>query len=172
MKYLRRFNEAEVVEDYRNSKEIVKEYNSKKSTLESIFAKKDYTISEIESDIISKVFGGKKNNQNPLLLRYSNILKMERSLNIITGETIDDGKRKESIKKEIRDLKNQSVKFPESVDYYDDEISKLEDSIKKIDTRISDRSKEFGEIQIKFQEEKRKFDQMVIDYSKRSKDLY
>jgi chromosome segregation ATPase len=169
MKYLKKFNEAN---DYKNSKLILDEFNSKKSILESIFDKKDYTISQIDADILTKVFGGKKENQNPLLSRYSNILKMKRRLDLIDGETIEDGERKKSIKKSIQDLKNQSVRYPESVDHYDIEISKLEDSIKSIDERVSDRSQELLDIQKSIHEEELEFKDMISDYSDTIKDLY
>lgn len=169
MRYLRRFNE-DLSDEYKNVEILLKEFNSKKSALESIFDNSDeMTISEIESQILSKVFGGKESNQNPLLSRYSAILKIKRNINLIEEESNGDHKRKEEIKNDIRSLKTQSVKYPESTDYYEGEISKLEDSIKEIDSRVSSRSKEISEIQVELGEEESGFKEMMDKYSKSDK---
>ncbi len=164
MRHLIKFNEY-ASEDYQNTKDMISEFKSKKGTLEAIFSK-NITILEIESQILTKVFGNNKENQNPLLIKYSNILKMKRNLDLINEETVEDGKRKSTLRTNIQKLKSQLIKYPESVDYYDQEISKIEDSIKKIDKRVSDRTKEISNIQSHLSEEDVEFKKMIGDYSK------
>lgn len=162
--YIYKFNEY-ASENYQSTKDMISEFKSKKGTLESIFSK-DLTILEIDSQILTKVFGNDKKNQNPILIKYSNILKIRRKLDLIDNETIEDGKRKSDLKLNIHKLRNQSMEFPESVDYYDQEISKIEDSIKKIDKRVSDRVKEVSRIQTTLSRENVDFKKMIAEYSK------
>ena len=166
MRYIKRFNEA-VLEDpkYKNSKSMVDEYNAKKSILDSIYSKDGITNSQIESEVLVKVFSGKKESQNPILAKYSNLLKMERRLRMIEGESQDDVETKQSMLSNIQNLKSQSIKYPDSTDHYDREIAKSQDSIKKIDIRSSDRSKEVSDIQKILQKQRIEFKNMIKDYS-------
>ncbi len=164
MKYLRRFNED--VSDYKDTSSVLKEFNTKRGILESIFRSKSISDSEIESQILSKVFDGEDGNQNPLLSRYSTILKIKRHIDLIEEESSGDQKRMDQLKKDISDLKSRSISYPESVDYYETEISKAKGSILEIESRVSERSKKISEIQSKLDKEESEFKDMVNEFSK------
>ena len=147
-----------------DSKLMVSEFNSKKGMIESIFSQKNLTSSQIDSNILTKVYGGDKNKQNPLIDKYVSVLKIERNLIKIENESSSDDKRKSDLKKNIQDLKNQSVDYPESLDYYSVEISKIEDSLKNIEKRVSERSKNLSELKKELDDSNQEFDEMMNKY--------
>lgn len=173
MRYLKKFNEAdEKPSEFKDADFYLREFNGKKSTMDSIYSNDDRTDAQIESDILNKVFGGKKESTNPLLSRYSNILKMNRRLRRMEKETQDDIKRKDDINSDIKNLKSDSSKYPESSSYYTKEISKLQASIKDIDRRISDRKNDVSKIQKLLQRETVDFKSSIVDFRNSLKKLF
>lgn len=165
MKYLKKYNSFKenfeildtdepdlkmAKEKMNDLKNKLSDYKSKKSSLEQL-----YKSDEVKDSDLEKIVG--KDDKNPFLISYANILSAERKI-----RNLKEKENKKSVElSEFKDRLNDSD--GESKESLSNKVSDIENQIKDIKNKISEIKKNIPEIEEKHKE---KIENLEIDIKK------
>jgi predicted nucleic acid-binding Zn-ribbon protein len=153
----------------------ISEFKSKKGVLEDIFKDVDKSDTDIEDELLSKVYSNKKNvdERNKYLKSLEGVYRLKRSVDKISMAIEDDNSKKLRTEKQLNELRdrfnevdNESQKAKIS-----DQIEKSRDYLKRINDNISENKKKYSEMDKKWDEKKKEFENMMKIEEERIKKL-
>jgi translation initiation factor 2B subunit (eIF-2B alpha/beta/delta family) len=153
------FDKPDSEEEIAQIKDLLGEFNQKKGILNSIFNAKDKDRIRLESDILSKVYSGDKNDQNRLLKKFESVLWIEWELKNSESDLKSIPKEKSKLLKEKtnlekvslvvggkikKDISNSLITIQNKLDSIEEKNKNLRDKIENLKKKIDEEKEEFS----------------------------
>lgn len=153
----------------------ISEFKSKKGVLEEIFKDVEKSDSDIEDELLSKVYSNKKDvkDRNKFLKGLEGVFRLKRLVDRISMAIEDDNSKKLRTEKQLNELRDRfnEVDSEKQKSKISDQIEKSRDYLKRINDNISENKKKYSEMDKRWNEKKREFESMMRTEEERIKKL-
>jgi len=153
----------------------ISEFKSKKGVLEDIFKDIEKSDSDIESELLSKVYSNKKDvkDRNKYLRSLEGVYRLRRSVDKISLAIEDGNEKKLKTERQMVDLKDRfnQIDSESQKAKISEQIEKSKDYLKKVVDTISNNKKQYSVMDKKWDERKKEFESMMKSEEEKIKKL-